>query len=359
MAVHVLHSLRALVDNNGIPYSGALLTIYAAGTTTKLAIYSDSTLSTPAANPIVCSAGGVCPLRYIGTASYKITATEADGTSLSAYSGDNIDPGIATVAGVLAIANGGTAGATAGAARTNLSAAAQSDMTTAQTDISNLQTWGGYNLTTGSRMASGTTAQQPAAATVGKFRWNTTTGVPEIDNGAAWKGIGIEGSISRSYLAASFGLICIQRSRTVKTSAQTLSTVMPVDNTIPTSTEGDEVTDFNLTFTPLSASSTVRIRYKIEFGASNANGQCGFAMFYNGATAATRCALGGTFADIYNNGTIILEYEFAPGSTSAFTLTLRGGPIVGAVAYVNSSGETDTMGGTRESSLTVEEWVTI
>lgn len=359
MAVNVLHSLRALVDANGVPYSGALLTIYAAGTTTKLAVYSDSTLTTPAANPIVCSAGGVCPIRYIGTASYKITATKADGTTLDDYSGDNIDPGIATVSGVLPIANGGTAGATAGAARTNLSAAAQSDMTTAQTDISNLQTWSGYNLTTGSRMASGTTAQQPAAATVGKFRWNTTTGIPEIDNGAAWKGIGMEGSIARSYLAASFGLVCIQRSRTVKTTAQTLTTVMPVDGTIPTSSEGDEITDLAVNFTPLSTSSVIRIKYVIEYGMSNANSNAGLALYLNAGTSATRTALGIGLADTYVTNKIILEYEYSPASVSTIQTNVRAGPTTGATMYVNSSGDTDTMGGTRESTLTIEEWLTI
>ena len=46
------------LDNNGDPLSGGKLYTYVAGSTTNLATYSDSALSSANANPVVLDAGG-------------------------------------------------------------------------------------------------------------------------------------------------------------------------------------------------------------------------------------------------------------------------------------------------------------
>lgn len=184
MAISPRLCLQPILDPNGLPISGALVYVYAAGTTTPLSLFSDSGLSSAAANPIVATAGFV-PLRFMATASYKLVVTTSAGASVTGYDGDNIDPGVAIGSGALPVANGGTAATTAAGARTNLAAAAASDVATTQSDISNLQTWSGYTLTTRSRVASGTTAQQPTVGTPG-LRVDTDTDALMVDNGTSW-----------------------------------------------------------------------------------------------------------------------------------------------------------------------------
>jgi hypothetical protein len=184
MAISPRLCLLPILDTNGNPITGAKIYIYAAGTTTPLSLYTDYTLSTGAVNPIVATQGFV-PLRFMATASYKIVVTTSAGASVTGYDGDNIDPGVAVGSGALPIANGGTASTTAAAARTALAAAASTDMATAQSDISNLQTWSGYNLTTQTKLANGTTGQRPGSPTYA-IRWNSTTSRYELYDGSNW-----------------------------------------------------------------------------------------------------------------------------------------------------------------------------
>jgi hypothetical protein len=59
-------------DANGTPLVGGLLYTYAAGTTTPLASYTDSTGNTPNTNPIILDSRGEANV-WLGTASYKLT----------------------------------------------------------------------------------------------------------------------------------------------------------------------------------------------------------------------------------------------------------------------------------------------
>ena len=66
---------------------GGLLYTYTAGTSTPAATYSDSTLLTPNANPIVLDAAGRCVI-YIDATSYKFTLKTAAGVTV--WTQDNI-----------------------------------------------------------------------------------------------------------------------------------------------------------------------------------------------------------------------------------------------------------------------------
>lgn len=357
MAIAVWTSFQQIADSNGVPYNGAKVNVYAAGTTTPLTVYSDSGLTTPVANPIICDSAGQHAMRYIATASYKTSITDSSDNALSGWSKDNIDPGVAVGSGALPVANGGTAGTTAAAARTNLAAAAATDMATAQSDISNLQTWAGYTLTTGTRLASGTTAQAPAAGTAGKIRWDTTLVQPTIDNGSAWKNIPIAGKLDATYFTASTALICVKRSRTTVTSSQTITSSIPQDGTIPQIGEGTEITGFNVNFTPLYSTTTLRVRALIRFGTSAANPLNVFAMFINSATDAVVSDVIYPNVAAVKDFWMLLEYEYAPGSVSAQNVQIRAGTSTGSL-YINSDSNTVTLGATRLSSLIIEEWYT-
>lgn len=65
-------------DANGNPLSGGLVYSYAAGTTTPLDTYTDSTTDSPNFNPVVLNAAGQADIWY-GDAMYKIELRDANG----------------------------------------------------------------------------------------------------------------------------------------------------------------------------------------------------------------------------------------------------------------------------------------
>lgn len=72
---------------NGQVLAGGFLYTYAAGTSTPLAAYTDSTGNTPLSNPIVLDAGGMASI-WLSSANYKIVAQDANG--VQQWSVDNV-----------------------------------------------------------------------------------------------------------------------------------------------------------------------------------------------------------------------------------------------------------------------------
>lgn len=63
-------------DNNGDPCNGCLLSTFAAGTSTPLATYSESTLTTPNANPVVMDSAGRATV-FLSPTAYKFVLKSA------------------------------------------------------------------------------------------------------------------------------------------------------------------------------------------------------------------------------------------------------------------------------------------
>ena len=76
------------VTPQGLPLIGGLLHTYPAGTSTAQASYTDSTMGTPNANPVVLNASGQASVWLDPTLSYKFILTDAAGNQL--YSRDNV-----------------------------------------------------------------------------------------------------------------------------------------------------------------------------------------------------------------------------------------------------------------------------
>lgn len=72
--------IQKFFDNNGRPLAGGLLFTYAAGTSTKIATYVDSTGVTPNTNPIVLNFRGECRLWIDPTLAYKFILSPANDT---------------------------------------------------------------------------------------------------------------------------------------------------------------------------------------------------------------------------------------------------------------------------------------
>ena len=115
MVGQLLHDpvIRA-VDDNGAPLSGAQLQFYVTGTTTPQAVYSDDTLDTPLANPVVADSGGLFAPIFLNPAeTYRAQLLNSAGTLIA-----DMDP----INGAQTIANGAVTAAmlASGAAAGNL-----------------------------------------------------------------------------------------------------------------------------------------------------------------------------------------------------------------------------------------------
>lgn len=80
MSIIAPQIIQKFTDSAGLPLAAGLLYTYAAGTTTPLATYTDSTGSTPNANPIVLDANGQCDL-WLGSSAYKFVLKNAAGVT--------------------------------------------------------------------------------------------------------------------------------------------------------------------------------------------------------------------------------------------------------------------------------------
>lgn len=80
-------------DNNGSPLAFGLLTTYAAGTTTPIATYVDSTQTTQNLNPIQLNFRGECNLWLDPTKSYKFLLQDLFGNTIPGWPVDNITIG--------------------------------------------------------------------------------------------------------------------------------------------------------------------------------------------------------------------------------------------------------------------------
>lgn len=84
---------RPAIDANGLTIPGAKLYFYATGTTTLQAIYANSGLSTPLANPVEANAAGRWPTIYLNDALvYRVVLKTSGGTTI-----DDQDPYLASV----------------------------------------------------------------------------------------------------------------------------------------------------------------------------------------------------------------------------------------------------------------------
>ncbi len=138
MAVNIQAPYIHVEDANGNPYVGAKLYVYAVGTTTKLAIYSNEALSVALANPLTSDSAGNFALAYLAAGNYKLRAETSTGTLIWEF--DNLDTGLGAGAGALPISAGGTGATTAAAARTALDVPSNAELTDLASDITDIQT---------------------------------------------------------------------------------------------------------------------------------------------------------------------------------------------------------------------------
>ena len=84
-------------DNNGAPLAGGFVYSYAAGTSTPLATYTDSTGASQNTNPVILDASGRCNL-WLGSSAYKLVLQDANNVQI--WSVDNVTAGASILLGL-------------------------------------------------------------------------------------------------------------------------------------------------------------------------------------------------------------------------------------------------------------------
>lgn len=102
------------LDVSGRPLSGGKIYTYAAGGTTPLASYTDTTGATPNANPVILDSGGFASI-WLGFSAYKLKVT--DSSDVQQYVIDGMNPGALgniAITGTLSVSGAATLSSTLG-----------------------------------------------------------------------------------------------------------------------------------------------------------------------------------------------------------------------------------------------------
>jgi len=136
-----------------------------------------------------------------------------------------------------------------------------------------------------------------------------------------------------------------------KSAVATGTTVIPIDDTIPQITEGDEY--LSATITPTSTSNLLQIIVHV-FGTSTSSGDNPVALFQDATANALAAAVqrGGTGA---MTGTAFTHWMTA-GTTSATTFRVRAGPSTAGTYTFNGQAGARLFGGSVASSITIIEY---
>lgn len=132
----------------------------------------------------------------------------------------------------------------------------------------------------------------------------------------------------------------------------TAGTILPVDDTIPQNTEGDEI--LTVAITPTNASSTLKIEVDVAVQLNVAAGVFACAVFVD-TTANAIAARAGTVATTDKPETLIFVHTLSAASTSARTYKVRCGSATATDLKINGDNSTRLFGGVMASSLTVTE----
>lgn len=130
------------------------------------------------------------------------------------------------------------------------------------------------------------------------------------------------------------------------------TTVMPIDDTIPQNTEGDQF--MTQSITPTSAAHVLDIRHLGNYSYGGSGASCGFALFQDSTAGALAAMLG--LVGIAQ-AAIALSYRMLAGTTSATTFKIRAGQNTGGSDTVTFNGIASArkLGGVLASRLDTTE----
>lgn len=178
----------------------------------------------------------------------------------------------------------------------------------------------------------GTTAQRPGSPGAGDSRYNTTLGMLEVFNGTFWHPLG-----------------AVLQSVTGTIAATSSNSQVPFDNTTPTSSEGMQI--FTTNFTPISATSTIIVRFAVTVSHGNSARTITASMF----AGTTNIGAASTYAASANAPySLSMHHTHQLGSTATVTLSARVGASGSGTCYVNQTSGV-TLGGALVSEYCIVE----
>lgn len=145
----------------------------------------------------------------------------------------------------------------------------------------------------------------------------------------------------------------VQQVREQTGAVATGTTQLPVDDTIPQNTEGDEYIDVSVT--PTSAANLLEIEASLQLANNAATGHIGTALFHD-AVANALTAMARNFASASNRWvTGQLKHQMLAGTTSSKTFDCRAGANVAGTTTFNGGAGVRDFGGVNNSFLSVTE----
>lgn len=371
-------------DNNGDPLAAGLIYTYAAGTTTNKTAYKNQAQSATHTNPIVLDADGRPPANGIWlNGSYKLVIKSADASvtyhtldTLNEYNPYDWTGLTATISDINGYAAASGVAGTVGASKTVVVDSSK--------NIGTFGTLTAVNLvaTTGTTTPLIKDANGVAAITIASTasQVNAVTLTPSATGNAVQiAATGADSNINLNLKSKGTGLIkfndfslpatdgssgqyiTTNGSKVLSFSTlagvkqvvssflhtlQTITTVLPYDNTIPQNTEGDQV--LSLAITPTSATSTLIIDINVTAASNSTSRTVGMALFQD----STANALAAT----EDTNSCNLRHVMTSGTTSATTFNVRVGPSAAGSVYINgTTGGVQLYNGVCNSSIVIWE----
>jgi len=131
------------------------------------------------------------------------------------------------------------------------------------------------------------------------------------------------------------------------------STVIPLDNTVPQITEGNEF--MTLAITPTSATNKLLISVNCCMANSHAAGNTSTVALFQDSTANAIAASTFSATGSHQRKTFSFEHYMTSGTASATTFKVRGGSNNAGTATLNGGAGVQDMGGVLSSSITITE----
>lgn len=128
------------------------------------------------------------------------------------------------------------------------------------------------------------------------------------------------------------------------------TTALPIDDTIAQNSEGDQ---FLTVTTDTLANSANRLRVQVLLQMSTSSDGDGAVALFTDSVANARCVV--YHRQTAENIPMFLQFEYAPGATTAVAFKVRAGSQSGSTTTINGTGGSRKYGGTMISSIVVEE----
>ncbi len=145
--------------------------------------------------------------------------------------------------------------------------------------------------------------------------------------------------------------VCVQEVGTTLGTVATGTTLIPIDNTIPQNTEGDQY--MTLTITPKSTTNILIIEV-VLIVADSVIGNPVVALFQDSTASALRAVIAQWAVD--KPMPLNFKHRMVAGTTSATTFKVRAGGQTAGTLTINGIAGTQYLGGVLASSITIREY---